>query len=311
MKKIALVLVLILGLCGSLYAQEKVSSDIQILFLKQRIQILEQQLRIKDLEQEAMKKTPLESDMDAAAEVGASANSYTENFTPSLTADYLLGIDNFGEGGWAVNRFDLVNLQELFQQAPSTIGSGTPNTGAFTTLTATSFGCPNSAADVALADAGKMHLNTTDEQLSFHSAADGEISGEASISLINHIAITVDPTGYYNQESTYRTLPIMTIGDDAPEGIQITEWRVNYVGGDPTTELDADLMCDTTPDFNPADNATVMDILDTTAGASTADTGFDSTNCANGSKLYIRFGADPTDANVVILVDVWYYNEED
>jgi hypothetical protein len=160
MKKIALVLVLILGLCGSLYAQETVSSDIQILFLKQRIQILEQQLRIKDLEQEAMKKIPLESDMDAAAEVGASANSYTENFTPSLTADYLLGIDNFGEGGWAVNRFDLVNLQELFQQAPSTIGSGTPNTGAFTILSGTTI-----TASVGYALSDGDYIGVTGEEV--------------------------------------------------------------------------------------------------------------------------------------------------
>ena len=85
-------------------------------------------------------KDTLESDMDAAVDVGASANSYTENTTPNLTEDYLLGINDYnGESvAWSVNRFDLANLQALFQQAPSTIGSGTPNTGAFTTITGTS-----------------------------------------------------------------------------------------------------------------------------------------------------------------------------
>jgi hypothetical protein len=101
------------------------------------------------------------------------------------------------------------------------------------------------------------------------------------------------------------------MGDDFPEGFTMTEWKVNYVGGDPTTELDADIMCDTTPDFNPAANATVMDVIDTTAGASDADTGFDSATCANGSQMYIRFGADPTDANVVLAVNIWGYAEED
>jgi hypothetical protein len=91
----------------------------------------------------------------------------------------------------------------------------------------------------------------------------------------------------------------------------MTEWKVAYVGGDPTTELDADIMCDTTPDYNPAANATVMDVIDTTAGASTADTGFDSATCANGSTMYVRFGADPTDANVVVTLDIWGYAEED
>ena len=123
--------------------------------------------------------------------------------------------------------------------------------------------------------------------------------------------LPVDPSGWYDQESTYRVIPIMKIGDDSPEGIQILEWRVNYVGGDPTTELDADIMCDTTPDFNPAAGSTVMDVIDTTAGSSSADTGFDSASCANGSEWYIRFGADPTDANVVSMIDIWFYNEED
>src|SRR3990167_2288569 len=42
----------------------------------------------------------------------------------------------------------------------------------------------NAAADATLSSAGMSALNTTDEQLSFHSAADGEISGEAALSLI-------------------------------------------------------------------------------------------------------------------------------
>ena len=85
-------------------------------------------------------KDTLESDMDIAVDVGASANSYTENVDPHLTEDYLLGINDYnGEAvAWSVNRFDLVNLQELFQKTPSTIGSTTPNTGAFTTITGNS-----------------------------------------------------------------------------------------------------------------------------------------------------------------------------
>jgi len=61
-----------------------------------------------------MRKDTLESDMDVAAQVGASANSYDVNITPSATADYLLGIDDFGEGSWAVQRFNIANLKILF-----------------------------------------------------------------------------------------------------------------------------------------------------------------------------------------------------
>ena len=52
---------------------------------------------------------------------------------------------------------------------------------------------PNGTSDVALANGGEIHLNTTDEQLSVHSAADGEISGEAALSLIQHKTWSFDP----------------------------------------------------------------------------------------------------------------------
>ena len=52
---------------------------------------------------------------DQMAEGEASANSYTVNNDPSLTLDYLLGINDFG-GTWGVNRFDLEDLKEIFQQ---------------------------------------------------------------------------------------------------------------------------------------------------------------------------------------------------
>ena len=178
-------------------------------------------------------------------------------------------------------------------------------------LTADVVQLPVSASSFTLTAGGQIGLNTTNEQLSLHSASDGEISGEAGISLLRHATVTFDPAGYYDQETTYRVLPLFKVGDDAPKGITITEWRMNYVGGDPTTEIDCDLMCDTTPDFNPAAGATVMDVLDTTAGASTADTGFDSASCANGSNVYLRLGADPTDASKIVTFDIWFYNEED
>ena len=106
-------------------------------------------------------------------------------------------------------------------------------------------------------------------------------------------------------------MPLFKVGDDAKNGITLVEWKVNYVGGDPTTELDMDLICDSTPDYNTAAGATVMDVLDTTAGASSADSGFDSATCANGCNMYFHFGGDPTDDNVMITVDLWFYREAD
>lgn len=221
-----------------------------------------------------------------------------DTITGTLAADSVH--DTMIDWGSGANQVDLADIP-----------GGTAGANAFDFGGATSVEIPNGAADVVLSSAGQVYLNTTDEQLCFHSAADGEISGEAAISLIRHISLSFDPSGYYDQETTYRAIPVMYVGDDYPEGFTLTEWRVTYVGGNPTTELDADLCFDTTPDFNPAAGMTVMDVLDTTNGSSTADTGFDSATAPNGSQMYIRLGADPTDANVIVAVDIWGYAEED
>ena len=63
-----------------------------------------------------VRKDTLESDMDMAVDVGASANSYDVNTTPDPTADYLLGIDAYA-GSWAVQRFD---IRYLLNQTPMT-----------------------------------------------------------------------------------------------------------------------------------------------------------------------------------------------
>jgi len=170
---------------------------------------------------------------------------------------------------------------------------------------------PTSTSDAALTTVGAVSFNSTDEQLSFHSGSTGKISGEVALSLIQHTTLVIDPAWAYDQSATYRTVPLFYVGDDFVEGMTLDAWRVRYVSGDPTTELDADLVCDTTPDFNSAAGGTVMDVLDTTAGASSAASGFDSATCANGGQLYLHFGADPADANVMISVDIWYHAEED
>jgi len=170
---------------------------------------------------------------------------------------------------------------------------------------------PNADSSTALGSAGEVHLNTAHDTLAFHMGASGEVTGEAVISLIRHISAVFDPAGWYDQESTNRVVPLMTVGDDALAGITITEWNMDYVGGDPTTELDADLMCDTTPNWSSTDDSVTMDAVDTTAGTSTATTGFDSATCANGSKLYLHFDADPSDDSVVTIFELYFYNNDD
>jgi hypothetical protein len=172
------------------------------------------------------------------------------------------------------------------------------------------FDVPNSNADVALADAGKVHLNTTDEQLSFHSAADGEISGEVSIGLIQTKIFDFDPVTL--GATTLRRLPIiLSIGDDAPEGIVITEWKVSF-DADPTDELEFDLK--RADAFLGVANAAVIDVCDTTNGVSSEDTNASINGgaaIANGKCVYIEQDATYAETGHVVTVQIWYYCEED
>jgi hypothetical protein len=160
---------------------------------------------------------------------------------------------------------------------------------------------------------GRVTLKTHEDAIAAHFGANGEVQTEALISALIHLSDRLDPAWAYDQEDTYRIRPIMKIGDDFPHGFTIVEWRASFVSGTRTTALDMDLVCDTTPDFNPAAGGTVMDAMDIAndAQASSADSGFDSATCANGSELYFRFGADPTDANELLMVEIWGYAEED
>jgi len=56
-----------------------------------------------------MRKDTLESDMEIAVDVGASANSYTVETEFDPSTDYILGIVDYG-GSWAVRRIDLTSL---------------------------------------------------------------------------------------------------------------------------------------------------------------------------------------------------------
>jgi hypothetical protein len=168
---------------------------------------------------------------------------------------------------------------------------------------------PNGTADVALATAGQIHLNTADEQLSFHSAADGEISGEVALSLIQHKTWSFDPKAVC--DGAVDRLFLMTIGDDAPEGIIIDEWKVSFEA-DPTTEADLDLKY--ADAFIGVGNAAVIDVLDTTTGAATKDTDANINSgaaIANGKVMYLEFGTAYTETTHQVIFEIWYHAEED
>lgn len=191
--------------------------------------------------------------------------------------------------------------------------TGETGTGAFVLADSPSFttkiNIPNGTADATLSTAGDMHLNTTDEQLSFHSAADGEISGEVALPLIQHRAWSFDPDAVC--DGAVDRLFLMTVGDQAPEGIKIVEWKVSFEA-DPTTEADLDLKY--ADAFIGVANSAVIDVLDTTAGVSSEDTNanINSGNAiANGKVLYLEFGTAYTESNHQIIFEMWFYMEED
>lgn len=176
-------------------------------------------------------------------------------------------------------------------------------------LLTTKVNVPNGTADATLSTAGDFHFNTTDEQLSFHTASDGEVTGEVSISVIQHFAVTFDPKAIC--DGAVDRLFLFKVGDQAPEGIVIDEWSISFEA-DPTTEVDMDLK--RADAMIGVANAAVMDALDTTAGAAVEDTDANINAGAvitNGQVLYLEFATAYTEANHQIMVNIWYHAEED
>ena len=170
------------------------------------------------------------------------------------------------------------------------------------------FEIPNISTGDTTVTEGQVRQKSHEDAIALHGGSTGEIQDEFLISGLVHIVIPFDPEWWYDNTDNH-IIPLPSMGNDFPSGGTLVEWSVTYINGDPTTELDADLMTDT--DYDPSSGGTVMDVLDTTAGASSADSGFDSATAANGNTMYIRFGADPTDSGEPVLLEYWMYAEED
>lgn len=229
----------------------------------------------------------------------------------SVTVDGAATIDpNFDDGGdidFAYSAPDITatvkaNAVALTTDTTGNYAAGDAEAGGATLIR-------NAATDTALSAAGEMALNTTDEQLSFHSAADGEISGEVALSLIQHRAWSFDPDAVC--DGAVDRLFLMTVGDQAPEGLVIVEWKVSFEA-DPTTEADLDLKY--ADAFIGVANSAVIDVLDTTAGVSSEDTNANINGgaaIANGKVLYLEFGTAYTETTHQIIFEMWFYAEED
>lgn len=161
-----------------------------------------------------------------------------------------------------------------------------------------------SAAGSSVLTSAEIALNTTDKQIGIHNG-----TREVAIPLIQHREFSFDPKAIC--DGTIDRLFLFKIGAWAPKGILITAWRVSFEA-DPTTEVDLDLK--RADAFIGVANSAVMDVLDTTAGASSEATAANINGgavVANGKVVYLEFGTAYTEANHQMIVELEYELEED
>ena len=172
------------------------------------------------------------------------------------------------------------------------------------------FDLPSQASsDLTLADLGKIGIDDTDDSIAWHDGANGEIAGEVQLSGIIHKAWSFDPKAVC--DGAVDRLFLFTVGDEAPNGIIIDEWKVSFEAN-PTTEADLDLKY--ADAFIGVANAAVIDVLDTTNGASSEDTDANINGgvaVANTKSVYLEFGTAYTETTHQIIFELWYHSEED
>lgn len=164
---------------------------------------------------------------------------------------------------------------------------------------------PHANADVTADETGELFYDESDDQFVFYDANSGElVANEVALSPIKHIAVAVNPGPWYDYSTT---IFIMTIGDDAPSGIIIDEWKLSC-DADPVDELDADLKY--ADAYIGLANATVIDALDTTSGVSSEDTDSNingGSAIPNGKVMYLQFNADPKKDYNQLILEIWYH----
>lgn len=204
--------------------------------------------------------------------------------------------------GTAIDEGDL-DANVVLDNAANTYTTGDQNFGAV------QIELTNAEGDATLSNAGEIATDGVDDAIEVHFGAGGEIAGEASVSAINTTAVTVAPGLHYDVSSQ---VSLFQIGDEAPNGITIDEWKVTC-NVDPDTELDLDLKRASA--WIGLTGATVIDVLDTTNGTSSEDTDANINSgavVANGQYLYLEFGTDPAATTcATMMFQMWFHAEED
>jgi len=182
-----------------------------------------------------------------------------------------------------------------------------------TSLTQSSIELPNtSSGDQALTAEGQVGLKSDEDLFIFHGGSSGEIQGEGAKSLLEHKTWSFDPDAVC--DLTTDRIFLMTVGDDAPHGIRIVEWKLSF-DVDPTTEFGAgETLLKRATAFIGVGSTATIDDLATTAGVSSEDTAANINGdaaVANGQVIYIDFPTAYTEALHQVIFEMWYYAEED
>ena len=172
---------------------------------------------------------------------------------------------------------------------------------------------PNHESDHSvLTDLGGVFATAAHDGLDIHSGGSGEIQTEVLISAIQTQRMTFDPKTVC--DGAVDRLFIMTVGDEAPHGIIIDEWKLSFEA-DPTTEFGAgETLLKYADAFIGVANSATIDDLATTAGVSSEDTDASINAGAAVAKtkvIYIDFPTAYTEANHQIIFEMWYHAEAD
>lgn len=132
-----------------------------------------------------------------------------------------------------------------------------------------------------------------------------EVATTVQHNVIKRIAMSVDPGAWYDSDAE---IFLVDIGDDAPDGIIIDEWKTSCQINNPSPEVAAELRY--ADAWIGLANSVLIDTLTTSSGVSSEDTdsNINSGNpIPNGKVIYILFTSDPEGTATQWHVDIWYH----
>jgi hypothetical protein len=241
----------------------------------------------------------------------SAANTWTAlqtfNLIPNIPATDMATVTSAGVSTIVKNTkyYDTITTARTYTIPSMNSGDGFSVMLIVSTAATLTFSTNVKRAGSANTDITTLALNTGIHMLNFRQEnATTVLMDSTSQSRLIH-STTFDPKAVC--DGTFDGLFLRTVGDDAPNGLVITAWKLSFEA-DPTTEIDLDLM--RADAFIGQANSAVMDVLDTTAGVSSESTAANINSgaaVANGKVIYLAFGTAYTEANHQCIFELWGY----